>query len=116
LNSIKIVCEVGHKVSDLIYLIVFLREIFATIEHTASQIGFELDTRAEEANSPQKSSYDHAENYEQQWEAYLIKKIVYIERNPIDICFACLYAVNNYAVKLRDNELHIVNENECKQS
>ena len=114
LNRFKIVGEKAHQSSDLVHLIIFLRKILAVIEHTAAQIGFNLDARAEEADSPKEAPDDHTNDYPNERQADPVEQEGHIEgkKSTVHLDRAVVHSVYDHSVKLGYEQLNVVHQNE----
>ena len=64
---------------NFVHLIERNREILAAVEHTASQIGFDLERRSEEADSPEKTTENHDYYDENHRSANFVKQERHVE-------------------------------------
>jgi hypothetical protein len=118
LNRLEIVREKRHKVADLVVLIIILTKLAATVEHSVSKIGLDPYTASEKAYSPQKSAEDHCQNNEQKRSANFVKQKIHIEGllYAVDDNKALVNAVDNRAVNLGYDKLHIIDKHERKHT
>ena len=118
LNRLKVVREIAHEISDLAVLIIALGQLLAVREHPRAQVGLDLDPRAEETDAPDKPSHDHRENDEYHRQTYPVKQEVHVERErfPAVLDGARVYAVYDHFVELWNDELHIVDEYQRRET
>ena len=106
----KVVGEKRHQISDLVSLIILHGKILAVIEHFVAYISFNLYSRAEKADSPQKSTDHKSQNYEYHRHTDLVNKKRHVKRDTAALRFnvSAFYAVYYHSVKLGYLELKYV--------
>ena len=79
-------------------------------EHSVPQIPFHTDTGAEEADPPQESAKDDAQNDPHQWHTDSVQQKIHIKWHvdPIFYYVAVVHTVDHQLIKIGDDQLHIV--------